>query len=74
VDEAPEPQPKRQLDRASARTPEDREEAFQRYLESSVPYFEAVEAKGDTPWFGSVEERRELYMRRHQPMTPRRAS
>jgi hypothetical protein len=39
-------------------------------LEISEAYFEAVEANGDTPWFKSLDERRELYMRRHLPMTP----
>jgi len=64
--ETPEPQPKR-LDRPSARTAEQREAAFERYIETSAPYFAAVEANGDKPWFSSVEERRELYMRRHRP-------
>jgi hypothetical protein len=68
--ETPEPQPKHRLDRPGARTPEDREAAFQRYLEISAPYFAKVEAEGDTPWFKSLDERRELFMRRHRPMTP----
>jgi hypothetical protein len=51
--ETPEPQGKwtYHLDRPSARTDEEREAAFERYLETSVPYFEAVEANGGTPWF-----------------------
>lgn len=60
------------LDRPSARTPEEREAAFQRYLELSAPYVAAIEAAGDEPWFSSVEERRELYMHRHRPMSPTR--
>jgi hypothetical protein len=51
-----------------ASTPEDREAAFQVYLENSVPYFEVVEAAGDKPWFNSVDERRERFMRRYRPI------
>ena len=68
--ETPEPQPKYQLDRPSAHTPEERESAFQRYLEISEPYFEAVEANGGTPWFKSLDERRERYFRRYTRPAP----
>ena len=46
------------------------EAAFQRYLEVSAPYFEAVAANGDMPWFSSVEQRRELFYRRYKSVTP----
>lgn len=55
-----------QLDRASARTPEEREEHYQRYLELSEPYFANVKAEGGTPWWSSEDERRELFMQRYQ--------
>ncbi|MDO3155767.1 hypothetical protein [Mycobacteroides abscessus] len=45
---------------------DDREAAFQRYLESSVPYFDAVDAAGHTPWHhGDIESRRALFYRRY---------
>ncbi|UEA48860.1 hypothetical protein LK468_11450 [Mycobacteroides abscessus] len=45
---------------------DDREAAFQRYLESSVPYFDAVDAAGHTPWHhGDVELRRKLFYQRY---------
>lgn len=45
---------------------DDREAAFQRYLESSVPYFDAVDAAGGTPWHhGDIESRRALFYRRY---------
>jgi hypothetical protein len=53
-----------------ALTEAEREEAFQRYLELSAPYVAAIEAAGNQPWFGSVEERRELFMRRHTNPKP----
>jgi hypothetical protein len=69
--ETPEPpHPKRWLDRPSARTAEEREAAFERYLEISVPYFEAVEANGGTPWFKSLDERRERSFRRYTRPAP----
>jgi hypothetical protein len=50
-------------------TDDEREAAFQRHLESTVNYFAAIEAAGDKPWFSSVEERRELFMRRYKTHT-----
>ena len=47
-------------DRPSSRTEDGREAAFQLYLETTAPYFAVVESNGGKPWFGSVEERREL--------------
>ncbi|MDM3948485.1 hypothetical protein [Mycobacteroides abscessus] len=45
---------------------DDREAAFQRYLESSEPYFDAVDAAGHTPWHhGDIEARRALFYRRY---------
>lgn len=45
---------------------DDREAAFQRYLESSVPYFDAVDAAGHTPWHhGDIELRRKLFYQRY---------
>ncbi|BAP98516.1 hypothetical protein [Mycobacteroides abscessus] len=45
---------------------DDREAAFQRYPESSVPYFDAVDAAGHTPWHhGDIELRRKLFYRRY---------
>lgn len=60
------------VDRPSARTPEDREAAFQRYLELTEKYDAAIVAAGDEPWHkGDIEARRELYMRRHEaPKAP----
>jgi hypothetical protein len=49
---------------------DEREAAFQSYLATTVHYFETVEAAGDKPWFDSVEERRELFMRRYQKPDP----
>jgi hypothetical protein len=48
-----------------------REAAFMRYVELSEPYFEVVEANGDKPWFESIDERRDLFMRRYiRPAPP----
>ncbi|WP_431939412.1 hypothetical protein [Nocardia grenadensis] len=47
-----------------------REGAFQRYIESTENYFSAVRERGRTPWFSSVEERRELFMRRYTRPDP----
>lgn len=45
---------------------DDREAAFQRYPESSVPYFDAVDAAGHTPWHNhDIEARRALFYRRY---------
>ncbi|SKS04741.1 hypothetical protein [Mycobacteroides abscessus] len=45
---------------------DDREAAFQRYLESSEPYFDVVDAAGHTPWHhGDIEARRALFYRRY---------
>lgn len=49
---------------------EQREEAFQRYLEVSEPYFDKVRDDGDEPWFGTIEDRRELFFRRYQRPQP----
>ena len=66
-----EPRPEwRYLDRLSSRTEDGREAAFQSYLETTVAYFKTVEAAGDTPWFSTVEERSELYMRRFERPAP----
>lgn len=52
--------------RRSQSVDDDREAAFQRYLESSVPYFDAVDAAGHTPWHhGDIESRRALFYRRY---------
>lgn len=65
-------------------TEAEREAAFQRHLETTVNYFAAVEAAGDTPWFRSedklarlglsglsdIEARRALFMRRFQRPKP----
>ena len=56
--------------RASFHTEAEREARLQSYLETSAPYFAAVEANGGKPWFGSIEERRGLYMRRHTRPEP----
>jgi hypothetical protein len=54
-----------------ARTPEQREAAFQKYLARSAPYFAAVAAAGDEPWHaGDIERRRELFFRRYKPTNP----
>ncbi|WP_078353197.1 hypothetical protein [Mycobacteroides chelonae] len=45
---------------------DDREAAFERYLESSEPYFDAVDAAGHTAWHhGDIEARRALFYRRY---------
>lgn len=49
---------------------EQREDAFQRYLEMSEPYFDKVRDEGDEPWFGTVAERRKLFLRRYQRPEP----
>lgn len=54
---------------------QEREEAFQRYLERSDAYVQAITDAGDSHWSdGDVEARRALYMRRFQnvgtPFTP----
>jgi hypothetical protein len=51
-------------------TDAERETAFQVYLEHSIPYFEAVEANGGTPWFSSTDERRALFMQRYTRPDP----
>lgn len=56
--------------RGSLSTPEEREDRYQRYLKHSEPYFGKVIANGDEPWFTSLEERRELFMRRYQRPEP----
>lgn len=48
----------------------DRERAFLEYVEHTKPYYQAVEAAGDEPWFDSLEERRELFMRRYTKPSP----
>lgn len=49
-------------------SPEDR---FRAYLTHSEPYFETVEANGDTPWHrGDVDQRRELFDRRYTRPAP----
>ena len=57
-------------DRPSSRTPEEREQFYQRYLELSAPYFQAIVDAGDKPWWSSEQERRELYFRRYQRPDP----
>ncbi|MFT9561377.1 hypothetical protein [Mycobacteroides abscessus] len=45
---------------------DEREEAFRRYVESTVKYNEAIVAAGGTPWHGDdTDRRRELFMRRY---------
>ncbi|MGY4650025.1 hypothetical protein [Mycobacterium sp. URHB0021] len=52
-------------------TEAEREAAFQRYLASTVNYFEAIEATGDEPWHkGDLEARRELFYRRYTRPEP----
>jgi hypothetical protein len=69
--ETPEPpQPKHWHDRPSARTAEEREAAFQRFLELSAPYFQKIEAEGDRPSFSSEGDRRERYFRRYTRPAP----
>jgi hypothetical protein len=71
VDTEPTAAPNYHLDRASARTPEEREAAFQRYMELSAPYFAKVEAEGDQPWWTTEDERRELFFKRWtRPASP----
>ncbi|WFS15174.1 hypothetical protein [Rhodococcus aetherivorans] len=53
-----------------ARTDQERGEAFLVYLERSVPYFAAVEERGGKPWFGSEDERRDLFLRRYSRPAP----
>lgn len=50
--------------------PAARERAFLDYVKHTEPYYEAVEAAGDRPWFSSLEERRELFMRRYTRPEP----
>ena len=57
-------------DRPSIRSDAEREEHFQAWLAKTEPYFAAIEAAGDQPWFDSVEQRRELFMRRYKPLNP----
>lgn len=57
-------------DRPSSRTPEEREQFYQRYLELSAPYFQAIEDAADKPWWSSEQERRELYFRRYRRASP----
>lgn len=48
-------------------TDDDRESAFQLYLERSVPYDAAIRAAGDEPWHkGDIDARRKLFMRRYR--------
>jgi hypothetical protein len=55
------------LDRASSRTPEEREQHYQAWLaKHGEPYAAAVIAAGDTPWWSSEDERRERFMRRYR--------
>lgn len=44
--------------------PDDREAAYQRYVELSAPYVAAIEAAGNKPWWSSEDERRERFFRR----------
>lgn len=48
----------------------DREAAFASYVERSEPYFAAIAANGGTPWFSSLDERRDLFMRRYSRPAP----
>jgi hypothetical protein len=58
-------------DRASARTPEEREEHFQAWLvRYGEPYAAAVIEAGDKPWFDTVDDRRKLFMRRYTRPAP----
>jgi len=58
--------PARHFERASARTEAEREEHFQHWLAKyGQPYSDAVIAAGDQPWWTTVDERRELFMRRY---------
>ncbi|WP_083654437.1 hypothetical protein [Mycobacterium sp. GA-1841] len=50
---------------------DEREEAFQRYVEASENYNAAIIESGDQPWHGgNIERRRELYLRRYQRPQP----
>lgn len=59
------------FDRPSARTADEREAAFQRYLATTVQYNAAIEAAGRKPWHGGdIDRRRELFNRRYQRPEP----
>lgn len=53
-------------------SPDNREAAFQQFLERSAPYVAAIEAAGDEAWHaGDIEARRRLFMRRYtKPSAP----
>jgi hypothetical protein len=75
MEETPEDRPRKPqffLDRPSARTPEEREQAFQRYLEISEPYIAKIIADGDVPWHGGdIEARRRKFSQRYiRPAPP----
>lgn len=65
-----EPVTRRNYDRASCRTDEEREQHYQDWLKRSEAYFQAIADAGDAPWFGSDTERRELFFRRYTRPTP----
>ena len=50
----------------NAVTDEEREAAFQTYLQRSESYFRAVTDSGGEPWFQNLDERRKLFMRRYK--------
>jgi hypothetical protein len=61
-----EPDPKFYLDRPSARTSAERLAHFDQWWEKhGEPYQAAVIEAGAEPWTKSVDERRELWMRRY---------
>lgn len=48
-------------------TPEQQEDAFQRFLQNTEAYNAAIIAAGDQPWhLGDIDARRELFMRRYK--------
>ncbi|EKT81854.1 hypothetical protein WSS_A15219 [Rhodococcus opacus M213] len=57
-------------DRPSRRTEAEKAEAFAKYLERTEPYFAKISEDGDRPWFGSEDERRDLFDRRYEKPAP----
>ncbi|UJL26839.1 hypothetical protein HZU38_17940 [Mycolicibacterium vanbaalenii] len=65
------PDPGYHRDRPSARTEEERLEHFEHwYAKRGAPYAAAVREAGAEPWTDSMDERRELWMRRYTRPAP----
>ncbi|KXF54648.1 hypothetical protein AXA44_40570 [Rhodococcus sp. SC4] len=56
--------------RPSRRTEAERSRVFSDYLERTEPYFAKIRDDGDRPWFGSEDERRDLFDRRYSRPVP----